>query len=88
MHRRSHRRKSPGSLAKRNIRWAAIALIALSLAPSVPPGHDLGTDETRNGQLAGSIDGDTSETAGADDAMLIVSETDSLSGGDIPFGLD
>ena len=88
MPRRVQLRKSPGSHAKRNIRWAAIALIALSLAPSLPPGRDLGADETRNGQLAGSIDGDASETAGVDDAMLIVSETDSLSGGDIPFGLD
>ena len=88
MHRRANRRKSPGSLAKRNIRWAAIALLALSLAPSVPPGHDLGNDGIRNGQLAGSIDRDASEATGVDDALLIASESDPLSGGDIPFGLD
>ena len=88
MHRRANHRKSPGSLAKRNIRWAAIALLALSLAPSAPPGHDSGADRTRSAQLAGSIDRDASEATGVDDALLIASESDPLSCGDIPFGLD
>ena len=43
---RVRRRPSPPSRAKRNVRWAAIALLAMSIAPSEAPDHAAPVDET------------------------------------------
>lgn len=73
-------RPSPPSRAKRNIRWAAIALLALSLAPAASPELEsvdadptLATETAPNDELpfiAGGADLDHALDLGADSVPL------------------